>query len=103
MATATRRVPGLKNPINFIKYLIDRIYVKFYLYLARKQGAKRKAVIKTVRQLVLDFYDIGRRSKYIPKEIKTRAQLRQHILFFHGDALAAQGLRLDVKLKIKVL
>lgn len=95
----------LKRPFLFIarlwQYFKDRLYVKMYMHRARMEAVPRKELVARIKQLALDFYDVGRRSKYIPKDIKTRAQLRAYIIDTYGDDMLKNKLRIDEKLNLK--
>lgn len=72
----------------------------------RKEMQLRKAkkeLVKKIKALVYDFQDIGRRSKFIPKEIKTNEQMREHIVYWYGDELASFNLTIHNDLKLKPL
>ena len=65
-----------------------------------KELETRRDVIDQIRALCLDFNDVGRRSKYIPKRIKTRDQMYDHIMHWYGSDLITHELELTRGLKI---
>lgn len=82
---------------------------KQILEIRRKQAFNKelalrkdqKNLVLKIKALVYDFQDIGRRSKFIPKEIKTNEQMREHILYWYGEDLEKFNLTIHNDLKLK--
>lgn len=90
----------LARPYYWIKRKYNRICTWLYVKIKVREGKERKAFIKQIKLLIMDFNDIGRRSDFIPKEIKTKAQMRDHIYFHHRDDLKKHRMVITSKLKI---
>lgn len=90
----------LARPAFWIRGRYDRLCTWLYVKIKVREGKERKAFIKQIKLLIMDFNDIGRRSDYIPKEIKTKPQMRDHIYYWHRDELKKFNMVITPKLKI---
>ena len=68
--------------------------------IAQREREEKKEVLEKVNLAILDFHDVGRRSKFIPKEIKTKGQLFTWLKEQYGARMKRCGLGLTPKLKI---
>jgi hypothetical protein len=62
---------------------------------ARLRNNKRVEIIKEINKAILDFHDIGRRSKFISKEIKTVKELATYLNKKYLFELMDCDLRID--------
>lgn len=65
-----------------------------------KKLTTKKQLVADMKARIADFNDLGRRSKYIPKRIKTVEEMHQHLIKFYGDDLKKHKLFLTPSLKI---
>ncbi|WP_304015844.1 hypothetical protein [Nonlabens dokdonensis] len=86
-----------------IRYNYVRLRNKFAIYVINRRVKKRDMLIAQIRKLILIFVDKGNNSKYIPRSIKTHAQMRDHIYKHYGKKLNKMRVIITPALKIKQL
>ncbi|MFB9055078.1 hypothetical protein ACFFVB_18500 [Formosa undariae] len=82
----------------FPKQIISEINGKIEDAIIIK-NSDRIALVKKVRLFLLEEYNIGGRSKYIPTKFKHREKIVAEVHNQYGEALRAHGLTFNSKLK----
>lgn len=65
----------------------------------KNQKRSRDELVEELKHRLREFNEKGGRSEYIPRKVRTRSEMREHLLFYYGDDMKRHGLGLTPSLK----